>query len=162
MTGLQGERTSGELRQEDLSAIAAVKYGYLRHLDLKEFDQLGRLLTEDCTASYEDGRRSFEGRSAIVEFLTGALGDPGIVTQHQCHHPEISVGADGTARGTWYLEDRVVVPAHDVEISGTAFYEDAYALVEGTWLISHTGYRRVFEERRVHSTLALISFRSRF
>jgi len=157
-----GPRHSTTDHQEAASAIALLKYAYLRCLDLKRFDDLGRLLTEDCTASYEDGRRSFEGRSAIVEFLKGALGDPGIVTQHQCHHPEITVTADGTARGTWYLEDRVIVPAHDVEISGTAFYEDSYVRYDSGWLISHTGYRRVFEEHRTHSTLALTSFRSRF
>jgi SnoaL-like domain len=141
--------------------IAAVKYAYLRHLDLKEFDALGVLLTEDCTAAYDDGKLSYAGRAAIVGFLTGALGDPGLVTQHHCHHPEISVTGD-EAEGTWYLIDRVIVPAADLEIAGTAFYRDRYRRVEGQWLISHTGYERVFEEHRAHSTMALRSFRSRF
>jgi len=146
----------------DVEAIKRIKYAYLRLLDLKQFEELGELLTEGCSASYEDGRRCFEGRRAIVEFLTGALGDAGIVTRHQCHHPEIVVTGDGTATGTWYLEDRVIVRGPDVEISGTAFYGDEYVKVAGRWMISHTGYRRVFEEHRVHSTQALTSFRSRF
>jgi hypothetical protein len=147
---------------EELEAIKQVKYAYFRLLDLKRFDELGELLTEGCTASYEDGRRSFEGRAAIVGFLTEALGDPGIVTEHHGHHPEITLTGDGTATGVWYLQDRVIVPGADLEIGGTAFYRDRYIRSDGHWLISHTGYERVFEEHRVHSTLAVKSFRSRF
>ncbi len=87
----------GEL--EDNEAIKALKYAYLRLLDLKRFEELGELLTEGCTASYEDGRRSYEGRAAIVGFLTKALGDPGIVSSHRCHHPEIAVGRPGSGHG---------------------------------------------------------------
>jgi hypothetical protein len=149
----------GEL--EDQEAIRALKYAYLRLLDLKRFDELGELLTEGCTASYEGGRRAYEGRAAIVAFLTGALSDPGIVSAHHCHHPEIALAGPDRATGTWYLTDRVVVPAADLEIGGTAFYTDTYVREGGRWMIDHTGYERVFEERRVHSTGALVSFRSR-
>jgi ketosteroid isomerase-like protein len=149
---------------DDVEAIQQVKFAYLRLLDLKRFDALGELLTPDCTASYDDGKLSFTGRPAIVEFLTGALGDPGTVTQHHCHHPEIVLGSRPatTATGTWYLEDRVIVPAHDFELRGTAFYHDRYTKDGGRWLISHTGYERVYEEQRSHSTMALTSFTSRF
>ncbi len=51
-----------------------------------------------------------------------------------------------------------MVPAADLEIGGAAYYRDEYVKANGRWLIDHTGYERVFEERRVHSTLALVSF----
>jgi hypothetical protein len=35
----------------ELEAIRRLKYAYFRTLDLKQFDQLGALLTEDATAS---------------------------------------------------------------------------------------------------------------
>src|SRR5271166_3812414 len=108
------------MRLEDLDAITALKYAYFRHLDLKEFDQLGELLTETATAAYEDGTTSLEGRAAIVAFLSGSLSDPGIVSSHHGHHPEITFDDDDRARGTWYLQDRVIVPRHDLEIGGTA------------------------------------------
>lgn len=153
------------MQHPDLEAIEAIKqlkYAYFRLLDTKRFDELGRLLTAGCTAAYEDGRRSLEGREAIVAFLATALGDPGIVSEHHGHHPEIEVHEGGaTATGVWYLHDRVIVPAADVEIGGTAFYRDEYAITAGRWRIAHTGYERVFEERRVHSTMAVMSFRSR-
>lgn len=145
-----------------MAAIQQLKYQYFRLLDLKEFVALGQLLTEDCTAAYEDGRSSFEGRDAIVRFLTDSLADPGIATEHHGHHPEITVSSADSATGVWYLQDRVVVPAVDIEIGGTAFYEDRYVRRDGRWLISHTGYQRVFEERRRHTTLEVLSFTTRF
>lgn len=148
-----------------LAAVAAIeqlKYAYFRLLDTKRFEELGELLTDDCTASYENGRHRLEGRDAIVRFLADSLADPGIVSVHQGHHPEIVVADDGTATGVWYLQDRVIVPAADLEIGGTAFYRDEYVAAGEQWRIAHTGYERVFEERRVHSTMAVQSFRSRF
>jgi ketosteroid isomerase-like protein len=146
----------------ELEAIRQLKYAYFRTLDLKQFDQLGQLLTEDATAAYEDGRTTLEGRQAIVDWLSGALSSPDIVTEHHGHHPEIAFISDTQATGTWYLQDRVIVPSADLEIGGTAFYDDRYRLTDGGWRIAHTGYMRVFEEHRTHSTMAVISFSSRF
>ncbi len=146
----------------ELEAIRQLKYAYFRTLDLKQFDALGELLTEDATSSYEDGKTVLAGRAAIVEWLASVLADPGMVTEHHGHHPEIAITGDTTAEGTWYLQDRVIIPAADLEIGGTAFYEDRYRLTPGGWRIAHTGYTRVFEEHRRHSTLAVRSFTSRF
>ncbi len=146
----------------ELEAIRRLKYAYFRTLDLKEFDQLGALLTEDATASYEDGTTVLEGRAAIVSWLRSVLADPGIVTEHHGHHPEVTFSSDSEAHGTWYLQDRVIVPAADLEIGGTAFYEDRYRRTGEGWRIAHTGYTRVFEEHRTHSTMAVRSFTSRF
>ena len=146
----------------ELEAIRRLKYAYFRTLDLKQFEELGALLTEDATSAYEDGRTVLEGRSAIVSWLSSVLGDTGIVTEHHGHHPEITFTSDATADGTWYLQDRVIVPGADIEIAGTAFYSDRYRLTGEGWRIAHTGYTRVFEEHRTHSTLQVRSFTSRF
>jgi hypothetical protein len=146
----------------ELEAIRRLKYAYFRTLDLKQFEDLGLLLTEDATAAYEDGRTKLEGRAAIVAWLSEALGSTDLVTEHHGHHPEISFTSATTAEGTWYLQDRVIVPSADLEIGGTAFYTDRYTLTDDGWRIAHTGYMRVFEEHRTHTTLAKISFRSRF
>lgn len=146
----------------ELEAIRRLKYAYFRTLDLKQFDELGRLLTDNATASYEDGKTVLDGREAIVAWLSAALSGPDIVTEHHGHHPEISFTSATEAKGTWYLQDRVVVPSADLEIGGTAFYSDTYRLTDDGWRISHTGYLRVFEEHRSHSTMAVISFSSRF
>lgn len=150
------------MRHDDHESILALKHEYFRTLDLKEFAALGALLTVDCEAAYDGGKLSFTGREAIVEFLSGSLSDPGIISEHHGHHPEITWVSDDEAIGVWYLEDRVIIPAADLEISGTAFYEDRYRRVDGRWRIASTGYARVFEEQRSFSTRELKSFTSRF
>ena len=130
----------------ELEAIRRLKYAYFRRLDLKQFDELGQLLTVDATAAYEDGRTRLDGRDVIVAWLAEVLGDPGIATEHHGHHPEIELTSESTAEGTWYLQDRVIVPAADLEIGGTAFYEDRYTrCADGRWRIAHTGYVRTYE-----------------
>ena len=74
----------------ELEAIRRLKYAYFRTLDLKEFDELGALLTEDVTAAYEDGRTVLEGRRGDRQWLCEVLGGPGMVTEHHGHHPEIT------------------------------------------------------------------------
>jgi hypothetical protein len=146
----------------ELEAIRRLKYAYFRTLDLKDFDALGELLTVDATAAYEDGKTVLEGRAAIVTWLSEALGNPDIATEHHGHHPEIEFTSETSATGSWYLQDRVIVPSADLEIGGTAFYSDRYVKTDEGWRIAHTGYMRVFEEHRVHSTMAVRSFSSRF
>ena len=160
--GTLGLDQGGAVRHDDIQEILNLKYRYFRHLDLKEFDDLGALLTEDCEAGYDNGNLAFSGRQAIVEFLSASLSDAGIISEHHGHHPEITFLSDDEATGVWYLEDRVLIPAADLEIGGTAFYADTYRRIDGTWLISATGYQRVFEERRSFSTRELQSFASRF
>jgi hypothetical protein len=147
---------------DEIEAIRQLKYRYFRLLDTKPFTELGALLTEDATTSYQSGELSYQGRAAIVAFLQESLGDGDIVTMHNGHHPEITLTGPTSATGVWYLEDRVVVRAMDFEIVGTLLYDDRYVKVDGQWLIEHTGYERIFEEHRQHSTQKLHSFRAMF
>jgi hypothetical protein len=147
---------------EATEAICRLKYAYFRLLDTKRFVELGELFVEDATTDYQSAPGPQSGRAEIVEFLTSSLTDPGIVHVHNGHHPEIDVHDNGTASGTWYLYDKVIAPAYDFLLEGTALYEDVYVLVDGEWKIKHSGYRRIYEEHRKHSTGELLSFTSRF
>ena len=142
---------------DDIEAIRQLKYAYFRLLDQKQFAELGELLTEDATTAYQSGELRQSGRAAIVAFLQTSLGDPAIITMHNGHHPEITRTSDSAATGTWYLEDRVIVPGADFDLHGTALYADRYVKVGGSWLIAHTGYQRIYEERRHYSTGAVLS-----
>ncbi|HXQ58901.1 MAG TPA: nuclear transport factor 2 family protein [Acidimicrobiales bacterium] len=147
---------------EEIAAIHQLKYRYFRFLDTKRFRELGELLTDDATTSYQGGDHSYTGRDAIVAFLEETLGNTDIVSMHNGHHPEIELTSATTATGTWYLEDRVIVRAADLEIIGTLLYADRYEKVGGDWKIRHTGYDRIFEEHRRHSDGKLHSFRAMF
>ncbi|MHB1853982.1 MAG: nuclear transport factor 2 family protein [Acidimicrobiales bacterium] len=128
----------------ELRAIEELKYRYLRYLDLKQWDELAGVFTEDATASYAGGNLVFAGRHNILEFLRDALATQ--LTSHKCHHPEIELQTGGRATGVWALEDVVIDPDAGYTIRGAAYYSDRYRKEGGAWRIEHTGYRRVYEE----------------
>ncbi|NUS43706.1 MAG: nuclear transport factor 2 family protein [Mycobacteriaceae bacterium] len=130
-----------------LAEIHAVKYRYLRSLDLKQWDEFAATLAADATAAYGSPAGGvpleFASRDAIVDYMRSALGG-NIITVHVCTHPEITVDGD-TATGTWCLEDTVIVPEHDTMIRGAAYYRDRYRRTADGWRIAHTGYERTYE-----------------
>lgn len=145
---------------EEIEAIRQLKYRYFRTLDCKQWDALGQTLTRDCRAAYDGGRYSYDGRDAILAFLRDALGSPRIVSMHHGHHPEVELTGETTARGAWYLEDRVWFLDGDMVLHGAAFYADEYRKEGGAWKISATGYERTFE--RMEKREAPMMLRTRF
>jgi ketosteroid isomerase-like protein len=130
--------------QAEIESIQQVKYHYFRAVDLKQFDKLREILTEDCTARYDNGTFAFDGREAIIKFLREAL-PVSNVSLHQGHHPEIELKSANEAVGTWYFHDIVYYPKEKLRLEGTGFYSDRYRKVDREWKIAHTGYRRNFE-----------------
>lgn len=129
----------------EIEAIKRLKHRYFRCLDRKDWTGLADCFSADATAAYDSGRYSYDGRPAILEFLSGALGSPDVISLHHGHHPEIEV--DGTtATGIWYLEDYLIFASTNTRLRGAAFYEDRYVREAAGWKISHTGYVRSFEE----------------
>ena len=122
--------------------IKRLKYRYLRTLDLKRWDEFEQLFVPAATGDYGEGL-SFGSRAELVGYMREHLVDS-MVTVHHCHHPEIVVDGS-TARGTWYLEDKVLVPELRFVLEGAAFYDDRYVRTAAGWRIEHTGYRRTYE-----------------
>lgn len=132
----------------ELEEIRQLKYRYLRCVDLKLWDEIGDVFTEDATADYGTpaaGRAlDLKGRDEIVTFLRDSLGN-GIITLHAAGQPEIQIDGD-RATGTWRFTDTVIATEFKVVVCGAAFYEDRYAKCQdGQWRMSHTGYERIFE-----------------
>lgn len=127
---------------DELRAIETLKYAYVRCLDLKQWDDFAATLTEDVAASYGE-RLSLSGRDEVVQFMRASLG-PAIITVHHVHHPEITVDGE-TARGTWYLQDTVLVTEQRLLLRGAAFYDDRYVRTADGWRIAETGYTRSYE-----------------
>lgn len=130
----------------EIERIKALKYRYARLLDTKDWDALAMLFVEDATAAYGGGQYSFAGREAIMGFLTGALGSTDVLTSHMVGQPEIELTAPDRARGTWALQDIVILSAMDLVVRGASFYADEYVKTPDGWRFQHTGYRRVWEE----------------
>jgi SnoaL-like domain len=132
----------------EIEQIRRLKYRYLRCVDLKRWDEIGDVFTEDATADYgtpSAGRPlNLGSRDEIIAFLRESLGND-IITLHSAGQPEIDVDGD-TAQGTWRFEDTVIATQFKVVITGAAFYEDRYRRCQdGAWRISHTGYERIYE-----------------
>ncbi len=130
---------------EEIEAIKRLKHKYLRCVDCKLWDELAECFIPDATTSFSSGQYSFEGIEAIINFLKEGL-NPSMVTMHHGHHPEIELTSETAAKGTWALEDYVIMTEANMSLHGAAFYHDEYVKVEGEWKIKHTGYDRVFEE----------------
>jgi hypothetical protein len=130
----------------EMELIKRLKYAYARCLDLKRWDEIGGLFTEDAVAAYSGGGYSFEGRDAIVDFLRRSMGAETFHSSHKMHHPEITLTGPTTATGVWALDDVVVMTDFELTIRGCSFYDDEYVKLGGEWKIKRTGYKRVFEE----------------
>ena len=134
-------------RLEDLEAIKRLKYAYWRCLDQKRWDEMATLFTEDATVSYGEGKYTFAGRTAIVDFLRAALSvESGAVGVHHGHHPEIELTGPTTATGRWSLYNYLFNGPQQRGVREAAFYEDEYVRVNGAWKLRHTGYTYVFHE----------------
>ena len=144
---------SADWTGDDLEQIRQLKYRYLRTLDLKRWDDFAACFVPEATGDYAG--LVFGDRDALVAFMREHMG-PGLISMHHAHHPEIEVDGD-RATGTWYLEDRVIVPEHQFVLEGAAFYADRYLRTTQGWRIAHTGYERTYEV--TVSTADLASFR---
>jgi len=139
---------------EDVEAIKRLKYRYFRHLDLKEWNELGACFVADATVSYGDGRYSFAGVDAILGFLRTSIGaDTGTITIHHGHHPEIELISETAARGTWALYNYLSNEKHRRSLRMGAYYHDEYVKVGGEWKLRHSGYTTIFHEERSRDDL---------
>ncbi len=129
----------------ELEKIKQLKARYLRGLDTNDWETFASSMTSDCRGRYNGGKLSFDSRDAIVAYMRENLSGDRIITLHQGHQPEIEIIDETNARGTWYLQDLVIVLEAGIRLYGSAIYTDVYRKVEGEWKIAETGYQRVFE-----------------
>ena len=145
MTG-RAIATGEESAVGDIDDIQQVKYRYLRALDTKHWDEMAATLTEDVIGRYGESigeTHEFDNRDDLMAFMEKSMG-PDIITEHRVTHPEITVSGD-EATGTWYLQDKVIVPKFDFMLIGAGFYHDRYRRTADGWLISETGYDRTYD-----------------
>ena len=132
---------------ETIEAIKRVKYRYLRALDTKHWDDFADTLTDDIVGQYGSSlgkEHRFTNKKDLVEFMRTSM-PATVYTEHRVTHPEITIDDHDEAEGTWYLQDRVIVPEFNFLLYGAAFYHDRYRKTEDGWKICATGYQRTFE-----------------
>lgn len=129
----------------DIEKIKQLKARYFRALDTNDWTLFGDCLTDECVASYSDGRLVLNGREAIVGFMNKHMSGPTLLSMHHGHTPEIELTGDNAATGIWYLNDLVIDLKSNTQLFGAAIYSDEYIRDEDGWKISKTGYSRTFE-----------------
>ena len=137
-----------------IEAIKQLKARYQRAVDTKDWELMASVLAPNARSVYSDGKHAYEGREAIVNFLSDpkGLGNTEIQSMHHAHTPEIEITSETTAKGKWYLEDFVLtgIPSdwapHGTVMHGTGIYIDEYVKIDGEWYLQQTGYERIFED----------------
>lgn len=138
-----------------IEEIKQVKYRYMRAVDTRDWDLLTTVLTEDATCAYSAGKISYEGRDAILEFLSTSMPAEKMLTAHRVQQPEVILTGPDTATAKWALDDVVIMLDYNLTLRGAAIYEDRMVKMEGEWKIAHTGYRRLYEETETRDGVTL-------
>jgi SnoaL-like domain len=139
-------------RWNDFQEIQKLKARYFRFMDTKQWEDFGDLFTEDLKFYIVSGSASgsaeptFDGREALISYL--AASDPGKVTVHQGHMPEIEFTGEDTATGVWAMFDWVDDPGRGGAWQGFGHYHERYVrAADGRWRISEVRLTRLRVDR---------------
>jgi len=120
----------------DIEAIKQLKSRYCRLIDLKEWETLGHLFTEDVHVDLGDEGR-FSTRSSFIDYLRERFA--GATTVHQAHLPEIELEGPDRATGLWAMDDHVEVTIQDgrrVHTQAYGYHEEQYRKLDGVWRVA--------------------------
>lgn len=139
----------------DLNAIQVLKARYFRFMDLRMWDEWRDLFTDDLELYIEDGpvpaatEPTIRGADALVAYLSAS--DPGKVTVHQGHMPEIEFLDEDTATGIWAMFDWVDDPGRGFAAQGYGHYHERYVRCpDGRWRISSVRLTRLRTDGVAH------------
>ena len=133
-------------RLEDIESIRYLKHYHFCHCvdegiagDQQAAEKIAGRLTDDAVLDFT-GMPLFEGKQAVLEFLTGVVPDVISWSQHRVVNEVIDVDGD-RARGVWYVDCPVVYRAGKLPgLEGNCLvvgrYEEEYRRVSGVWKFS--------------------------
>ncbi len=131
-------------RLEDIEAIRYLQAKYQRCLDSRDFNGVAECFADEVVSAYGNGEMSFNGKDNVLKFLMGSMSLE-MPSAHMIHGGEIDILTSDTAVAKWYLEDFLYVKGYNINISGSAIYQNGYVKKDGKWLISEIGYKRGYE-----------------
>lgn len=131
-------------RLEDIEAIRQLQARYQRCLDTRDFDGVADCFTDDVSSAYGNGSMSYEGKDAVMGFLTDVM-TLDMPSTHLIHGGEIDVFTPDTAVAKWYLEDHLEHQKYKMRLCGAAIYDVTYAKRDDRWYIRSIGYKRCYE-----------------
>jgi hypothetical protein len=134
-----------------IEEIKQLKGRYLRALDLKDWDLMSTIFTDDAVADYRGGATNPHtginavpgptegiqiGGDTIVRGLSGAVAKMDVAIHH-VSVPEIKITSETTAEAIWPMINRNrMQPGGPVsEEIGWGHYHETYESVDGQWKI---------------------------
>ena len=141
-----------------IEAIRRLKASYFRCMDLKLWDELAGVFTQDAVfdvrGALEARKEESEyaalpvvtGREAIVDYISTGLKP--MISVHHGHMPEIDIESPVAARGIWPMSDMLVPPEGGPFriFRGYGHYWERYAKQDGAWRIAELKLRRLYVE----------------
>lgn len=119
---------------DDIEQIKDLKARYFLSMDGKDWAAMRQVFTDDATVDISGaGGGVYDAPEAFIAYLTRSLG--GVQSLHEGSQPEIQLTSPDTAIGTWVLNDCMTLP-NGAEFRGFGKYDETYARVDGTWLIT--------------------------
>ena len=124
----------------DARLIGRLKARYVRFLDLKDWAEMERLLTEDFAF---EGNWSSRGGAQFVQGLSQHLAHASTV--HELHAPELEITSTDAATGTWPFSDIIDQRRDGLGMyrRGFGHYHESYVNANGAWRISAMRITRI-------------------
>jgi hypothetical protein len=160
--GLEARLTALEAQLqalEDINAIKALKYRYLRACDRKEPEVVRDCLDPDGAIIAYEGFPAFANRDDFVAIYQQMGCKPNIIDMHHAHNPDISLIGPDTAAGTWDLYFNNIDTDAGTVLQMACVYSDIYTRKHGRWWISGTTTKRtsfLMQRKQDDGTLAVV------
>ena len=124
----------------DARLIGQLKAQYVRFVDLKDWSELERLITEDFAF---EGNWSSRGGALFVQRLSRHLADASTV--HELHAPELEITSPDAWRGIWPFSDIIDQRRDGLGMYRLGFghYHESYVKANGVWRISAVRITRI-------------------
>lgn len=126
---------------EDVRAIEALKWRYLRACDRKQPDVVRSCFTDDAVIDFE-GFPLFTDADSFVAIYRQFGCVPHIVDMHHGQHPVVEVSGD-TAKGWFDLYFFQIDTQAQRTTQLAVSYDDDFVRRDGRWLIARTVSRRL-------------------
>jgi hypothetical protein len=122
---------------EDTLAIQRLKAAFTGFLDAGNWEQMGKLLSEDAVAEFPQG--TFTGRKEIVKIISSGVFS---FTMHFLCNPIIEV-RNNEATGSWYVLCAATDGSTQEAFWILGRYNDLYVKRENEWKIGRITFKLV-------------------
>jgi hypothetical protein len=147
---VQGKHMSGNLADlesrvyalEHLNAIKDVQYRYWHCVDAQQLDDVKDCFIDNGAVIDMEGVAPCNSREDFIAVLKAQGGNPGFLSLHSGHNPQIKITGAVHAEGTWDALFVAVDVANRLTYRLTGRYENRYVKRNDQWKIQVQKFRQ--------------------